>query len=185
MKRIALWLALALLMLGGCAADTTQEALHIVVATQAFDDQALARFEAQIESELPQLGDIRVTGVRMGAYSAQELMHVCALIEEKSIDLFIADEVCAKRAGDSGDSYHALDALFTQDELDAWGLECVSVPVVGMDGKLTGEESAPCGVMLGAGGGEMLSLSDMRMFIVSNTTRQDAAEVLFAHLAQK
>lgn len=174
-----------MLLLSGCAAEKKSEPLHIVVATQALNDEALTRFETQIESELPQFGDIAVTGVRLGAYSSKELMHICAMIEEKAIDVLIADEVAAKRAGDSGESYFTLDEVFDAQEIASWGLEQVSVPIVGMDGKLTGEESALCGVKLGDGANTLLGLTDMRMYILINTTRLDAAKEMFSALAVK
>ena len=176
---------LAVMLLGGCGNKTEKESFHIVVATQNLFDDALPGLEAALERELPKLGDVQVTGIRLGAYSSKELMHICALIEEKSVDLLIADEVAAKRAGDSGDSYFTLDELFEASEIEAWEKECVRVPVVGMDGKLTGEESELCGVALGEDVNQTLGLSDMRMYILVNTTRKADAQTVFAHLAGK
>lgn len=186
-RMIALVCALVglMLLLSGCAAEKKSEPLHIVVATQALSGEALTHFETQLESELPQFGDMTVTGVRLGAYSSKELMHICAMIEEKAVDVLIADEVAAKRAGDSGESYFALDEVFDAQEMVSWGLEKVSVPVVGMDGKLTGEESALCGVKLGDEANALLGLTDMRMYILVNTTRLEAAKAMFAALAVK
>lgn len=193
---LILALILVLTLLTGCSSGKDDQkakngesaSLQIAVATRYVDDEMLAGLKEELAKSTTG-GTIDVTGIIMGDSEADPMTFMAGMtglsarIAAKEIDILITDSDTARRVGENGETYLAINDTFTSSEIETFtsGLACVSV--VNDEGELTDEVSAPCGVVLSDRANELLGLSGMQMFIVSNTTRQNDAKTVFQYLA--
>ena len=193
---LTLALILALVLLTGCssgkddqkAEDGENASLKIAVATRYVDDEMLAGLKEELAKSTTG-GTIDVTGIIMGDSESDPMTFMAGMtglsarIAAKDIDILITDSDTARRVGENGETYLAINDTFTSSEIETFtsGLACVAI--VNDEGELTDEVSAPCGVVLSDRVNEMIGLSNMQMFIVSNTTNQDDAKTVFQYLA--
>lgn len=187
--------ALLALTLTGCSSsdgsdkkEETSAVLNVMVAAPYVDDDMLAGLKEEL-TKVDVGTEIVVTGVTMSDSEKDPMgfmagmARVSGSIAAKEVDILITDADNARRVGDNGECYLAINDTFTASEIEKFtsGLACVSI--VGEDGEITDEVSAPCGVRLSESASALASLKDMQMFIVSNTQNTDAAKKVFTHLA--
>lgn len=187
-----LMIAVLALTLTGCSSggkeETADTSLRIVVAARYVDDDMLSGLKEKLAQSTTG-GTIEVTGVTMSDSQADPMGFMAGMtrlsgsIAAKEVDILITDADNARRVGDNGEGYLDINDTFTSSEIEKFtsGLACVSI--VDEDGELTGEFSAPCGVVLSESANALMGLSGMQMFIVSNTAQYDNAKTVFQYLA--
>ena len=187
--------ALLALTLTGCSSgggsgkkEAASATLNVVVAAPYVDDGMLTGLKEEL-AKVDEGSEIVVTGVTMSDSEKDPMGFMAGMarlsgsIAAKEVDILITDADNARRMGDNGEGYLPINDTFTAGEIEKLtsGLACVSI--VGEDGEITDEVSAPCGVRLGENASALASLKNMQMFILANTQNTDAAKKVFAHLA--
>ena len=187
--------ALLALTLTGCSSgggsgkkEAASATLNVVVAAPYVDDGMLTGLKEEL-AKVDEGSEIVVTGVTMSDSEKDPMGFMAGMarlsgsIAAKEVDILITDADNARRMGDNGECYLPINDTFTAGEIEKFtsGLACVSI--VGEDGEITDEVSAPCGVRLGENASALASLKNMQMFILANTQNTDAAKKVFAHLA--
>lgn len=187
--------ALLALTLTGCSSgggsgkkEAASATLNVVVAAPYVDDGMLTGLKEELE-KVDMGSEIVVTGVTMSDSEKDPMGFMAGMarlsgsIAAKEVDILITDADNARRMGDNGEGYLPINDTFTAGEIEKFtsGLACVSI--VGEDGEITDEVSAPCGVRLSENASALASLKNMQMFILANTQNTDAAKKVFTHLA--
>ena len=187
--------ALLALTLTGCSSgggsgkkEAASATLNVVVAAPYVDDGMLTGLKEEL-AKVDEGSEIVVTGVTMSDSEKDPMGFMAGMarlsgsIAAKEVNILITDSDNARRMGDNGEGYLPINDTFTAGEIEKFtsGLACVSI--VGEDGEITDEVSAPCGVRLGENASALASLKNMQMFILANTQNTDAAKKVFAHLA--
>lgn len=187
--------ALLALTLTGCSSgggsgkkEAASATLNVVVAAPYVDDGMLTGLKEELE-KVDEGSEIVVTGVTMSDSEKDPMGFMAGMarlsgsIAAKEVDILITDADNARRMGDNGEGYLPINDTFTAGEIEKFtsGLACVSI--VGEDGEITDEVSAPCGVRLSENASALASLKNMQMFILANTQNADAAKKVFTHLA--
>ena len=187
--------ALLALTLTGCSSgggsgkkEAASATLNVVVAAPYVDDGMLTGLKEEL-AKVDGGSEIVVTGVTMSDSEKDPMGFMAGMarlsgsIAAKEVDILITDADNARRMGDNGEGYLPINDTFTAGEIEKFtsGLACVSI--VGEDGEITDEVSAPCGVRLSENASALASLKNMQMFILANTQNTDAAKKVFTHLA--
>ena len=187
--------ALLALTLTGCSSgggsgkkEAASATLNVVVAAPYVDDGMLTGLKEEL-AKVDGGSEIVVTGVTMSDSEKDPMGFMAGMarlsgsIAAKEVDILITDADNARRMGDNGEGYLPINDTFTAGEIEKFtsGLACVSI--VGEDGEITDEVSAPCGVRLSENASALASLKNMQMFILANTQNADAAKKVFTHLA--
>lgn len=187
--------ALLALTLTGCSSgggsgkkEAASATLNVVVAAPYVDDSMLTGLKEEL-AKVDMGSEIVVTGVTMSDSEKDPMGFMAGMarlsgsIAAKEVDILITDADNARRMGDNGEGYLPINDTFTAGEIEKFtsGLACVSI--VGEDGEITDEVSAPCGVRLSENASALASLKNMQMFILANTQNTDAAKKVFTHLA--
>ena len=187
--------ALLALTLTGCSSgggsgkkEAASATLNVVVAAPYVDDGMLTGLKEELE-KVDEGSEIVVTGVTMSDSEKDPMGFMAGMarlsgsIAAKEVDILITDADNARRMGDNGEGYLPINDTFTAGEIEKFtsGLACVSI--VGEDGEITDEVSAPCGVRLSENASALAGLKNMQMFILANTQNTDAAKKVFTHLA--
>lgn len=187
--------ALLALTLTGCSSgggsgkkEAASATLNVVVAAPYVDDGMLTGLKEEL-AKVDEGSEIVVTGVTMSDSEKDPMGFMAGMarlsgsIAAKEVDILITDADNARRMGDNGEGYLPINDTFTAGEIEKFtsGLACVSI--VGEDGEITDEVSAPCGVRLSENASALASLKNMQMFILANTQNTDAAKKVFTHLA--
>lgn len=187
--------ALLALTLTGCSSgggsgkkEAASATLNVVVAAPYVDDGMLTGLKEEL-AKVDEGSEIVVTGVTMSDSEKDPMGFMAGMarlsgsIAAKEVDILITDADNARRMGDNGEGYLPINDTFTAGEIEKFtsGLACVSI--VGEDGEITDEVSAPCGVRLSENASALAGLKNMQMFILANTQNTDAAKKVFTHLA--
>ena len=187
--------ALLALTLTGCSSgggsgkkEAASATLNVVVAAPYVDDGMLTGLKEELE-KVDEGSEIVVTGVTMSDSEKDPMGFMAGMarlsgsIAAKEVDILITDADNARRMGDNGEGYLPINDTFTAGEIEKFtsGLACVSI--VGEDGEIRDEISAPCGVRLSENASALAGLKNMQMFILANTQNTDAAKKVFTHLA--
>lgn len=195
-KRIASVLSLVLvltLVMTGCSSGSSKTvSLGVAVAAMYVDDAKLTLLKDDLTAAFPDMNNEETAmsiqsiptgdpeGDPMSAMAG--MTKISAMMAAGEIDILICDPDNARRHGDNGETYVALDQLFTEEEIAELGITGVTLPVVDEEtSELTGEQTHAVGVDL-SGNAKINELflidSPAAYVIVSTKNLENAREVI-------
>lgn len=183
-------LAFALTGCSGASDESGMQstALNIVVAAKYVDDEMISGLKEEV-AKIDAGMEIVVSGVTMSNPDTDPMgfmggsTQLAGRIASHEVDILITDADTARRMGENGEGYLAINDTFTADEIETFAAGLACVAVVNDEGEITDQVSAPCGAVLSEHASLLTGHAGMQMFIVSNTAHTDAAKKVFAYLA--
>ena len=191
-------LLIAMLALTGCSSGGKNAAsnvtLHVAVVAPTVLSDAEPVFETAVRGAFPDLNTdsakMSIQFVSLGdpnvdpMFAMGGMARITGMLTAGEIELLICDPDNARRYGEGGSAYLPLDALFTVEEQAELGIVPASVELVGEEGNLTGEMSAPCGVDLSDC--EFLrntfKMNNLGAYVISNAPNAENAKAVIRYL---
>lgn len=149
---------MVVLAMTGCSGNEPSYSAKVVVIAPRILEESQKAFDSTLREALPELnteeskmliqcvsaGDTSVDAMTAAAGASKVMM----LFTANEIEIMICDPDSAFRYGENGKAYLTLDKLFTADEQQALNIKPLTIALTDADGKLTGAQSAACGIDL-------------------------------------